>query len=365
MTQDTAISATQTSFGNATFYVESYEFDTGRRVARLEFPNRDLPYTEDLGKKTHEFSLHGFVIGDDCRAKRDAVLFECERKGPLKLIDPYLGTQLVHCISCRVSESTSELRSAHFSLIFLKAAESPAIQIRENPKESYILQTKKLSVSAMNRLSQQFSVLGESQAVINSAIKQIDSISRNISESFFPLILDDPDSLINQLNSLNNSAKNLVRKPEDLGRSIINILSKLGISKDFDSELIFHKHVTLVESYGERVTVKTPIEVSPESANSKALNLFMATVTFTSTATLALLIDFESIDQALGIRNILLERADQLLNLTPDDESYDDILKFKAQLIKTIPSQSQHLKKLNGVTLSKDYSSLVLAYELY
>jgi prophage DNA circulation protein len=60
-----------------------------------------------------------------------------------------------------------------------------------------------------------------------------------------------------------------------------------------------------------------------------------------------------------------LERADQLLNLTPDDESYDDILKFKAQLIKTIPSQSQHLKKLNGVTLSKDYSSLVLAYELY
>jgi prophage DNA circulation protein len=62
------------SFRGAGFLVEGHDGEVGRRLAVHEYPERDLPYAEDLGRKARVFKITGLVIGPDYMAQRDALL---------------------------------------------------------------------------------------------------------------------------------------------------------------------------------------------------------------------------------------------------------------------------------------------------
>ena len=50
------------SFRNAPFFCESNSRDNGRRIIVHEFPKKDLPYAEDMGRKAKTFSIRAFCI---------------------------------------------------------------------------------------------------------------------------------------------------------------------------------------------------------------------------------------------------------------------------------------------------------------
>ncbi|ABP60333.1 DNA circulation family protein [Enterobacter sp. 638] len=54
------------SFRGVPFKVKSEGASIGRRVETHEYPNRDKPYTEDLGKVTFRPDITAYIIGDDC-----------------------------------------------------------------------------------------------------------------------------------------------------------------------------------------------------------------------------------------------------------------------------------------------------------
>ncbi|EPY2517038.1 DNA circularization N-terminal domain-containing protein [Escherichia coli] len=62
------------SFRGVPFKVEEESAGTGRRVETHEYPNRDKPYTEDLGKITFRPSITAYVVGDDCFDQRDRLI---------------------------------------------------------------------------------------------------------------------------------------------------------------------------------------------------------------------------------------------------------------------------------------------------
>ena len=49
-------------FDGCPFYVEASSRDSGRRTVVWEFPKRDTPYTEDMGRKAVEFTVRGYCI---------------------------------------------------------------------------------------------------------------------------------------------------------------------------------------------------------------------------------------------------------------------------------------------------------------
>ncbi|STG44807.1 Tail/DNA circulation protein [Escherichia coli] len=59
-------------FAACAFKVEEESAGTGRRVETHEYPNRDKPYTEDLGKITFRPSITAYVVGDDCFDQRES-----------------------------------------------------------------------------------------------------------------------------------------------------------------------------------------------------------------------------------------------------------------------------------------------------
>lgn len=99
----------QASFRGVPFYVTSDDTLTGRRIQTHEFPNRDIPFQEDLGQKAVEFKVKAYIYGANVESWKDTLLTACADKRPAVLILPYMDETAVVCHSIGVSRSVEKL----------------------------------------------------------------------------------------------------------------------------------------------------------------------------------------------------------------------------------------------------------------
>jgi prophage DNA circulation protein len=86
----------QAWFRGAIFYVDADARAGGRRVALHQYPKRNIPYAEDMGRTANNFSVQGFLIGPNYLDDRDILIACLEQDGPglLRLPMPYQGSDV-------------------------------------------------------------------------------------------------------------------------------------------------------------------------------------------------------------------------------------------------------------------------------
>ena len=100
------------SFRGAGFSVNGTDAPiAGRRVAVHEYPGRDEPFVEDLGRRTKRWEIEAFVVGDDYAIARDRLIEECDMPGAGELVHPYLGSLQVGVHG--VQPDGADARGAH------------------------------------------------------------------------------------------------------------------------------------------------------------------------------------------------------------------------------------------------------------
>lgn len=109
------------SFRGAAFEVADTDGETGRRLAVNEYPSRDEPFVEDLGRKARRFTVTGYVIGPDYMDRLEAVLRAAEADGPGTLVHFFRGELQVHCEALRYAESQNEGGMARLTFTFVEA----------------------------------------------------------------------------------------------------------------------------------------------------------------------------------------------------------------------------------------------------
>jgi prophage DNA circulation protein len=96
---------TDASFREAVFqfHVDSGGKAGGRRIASHEFPKRNIPYSEDMGRKMRKWTVQGYIIispgNTDYIPRRDALVRALEADGPGWLKLPTFEPELVMCES--------------------------------------------------------------------------------------------------------------------------------------------------------------------------------------------------------------------------------------------------------------------------
>nr|DAO40637.1 MAG TPA: DNA circularization protein [Caudoviricetes sp.] len=112
------------SFRGVPFSVEDDESSFGRRVQVHEYPNRDKPFTEDLGRATRRISINAYLIGDGYADQRDKLIAAIETAGPGTLVHPFYG-EMQGSIDgqVRVIHSSSEGRMCRVSFQFVESGE--------------------------------------------------------------------------------------------------------------------------------------------------------------------------------------------------------------------------------------------------
>ena len=106
------------TFRGVGFFVATADSSHGRRQAVHETAQRDVPYTEDLGRKSREFSITGYLLGKEYDVAREDLIKVCEQAGPGVLVHPYRGELMVVCRGLTVSESSDEGGKCTISMTF-------------------------------------------------------------------------------------------------------------------------------------------------------------------------------------------------------------------------------------------------------
>jgi len=125
----------QASFKLAAFHVESQGRTSGRRAVLHEYPKRDVPYAEDMGRAAVNYQITGYVIQrwgnvpignmpNDYDMARDLLIQALESNGPGTLVDPYnnaIGPMSFQCQRYTLTESREHGGYAQFEMMFVEA----------------------------------------------------------------------------------------------------------------------------------------------------------------------------------------------------------------------------------------------------
>jgi len=68
-------------FRGVDFHMENAVFAGGRRIAVHEYPKRDTPYGEDLGRRARRLQIVGYIVGTDYHQRRDLLKDALEIEG--------------------------------------------------------------------------------------------------------------------------------------------------------------------------------------------------------------------------------------------------------------------------------------------
>jgi prophage DNA circulation protein len=126
------------SFRNAPFFCEANSRDNGRRIVQHEFPKKELPYAEDMGRRAKTFTIRAYCITHpftqqgpfldglynvDYRVTRDALVTALEQAGPGTLVFSTRPSENVVVTRYRLSEEerfggycTFDIEFAEFGL---------------------------------------------------------------------------------------------------------------------------------------------------------------------------------------------------------------------------------------------------------
>jgi len=123
------------NFDGALFHVEAGSRESGRRIVTHEFPKKDLPYSEDMGRRAIEFSVRGYLIQyvadanalytRDYTTPRDALIDRLERGGSGTLQLPFQRPLVVVCTRYRMSEEERMGGYVSFDMTFVELGAPP------------------------------------------------------------------------------------------------------------------------------------------------------------------------------------------------------------------------------------------------
>jgi prophage DNA circulation protein len=123
------------SFKGAYFHVEQQGRSSGRRTVVHEYPKRDTPYSEDMGRHAIRYQMTGYVIEMDRRNElnyqvaKNRLIRALESEDAGQLRDPYMpatehlefAALLFMCERYTVTETRERGGYAQFEMMFVEA----------------------------------------------------------------------------------------------------------------------------------------------------------------------------------------------------------------------------------------------------
>lgn len=112
------------SFRGVTFSVTDSSLTIGRRVHVFEYPQRDKPFVEDLGKSAREITLTAVFAGPEYITGMNRLLEAMEQEGAGVLVHPMLGSMTVTPkATTKVTYSTTKLGFSSAELVFVESGD--------------------------------------------------------------------------------------------------------------------------------------------------------------------------------------------------------------------------------------------------
>lgn len=367
------------SFRGVPFFTKSTSSEQGRRSAVHEYPGRDVPFVEDMGRKGRGFTLEAYVIGPDYMVARDALITALEKPGAGELIHPYRGTLNVALTApARISESADEGGMARFSLTFTESGNNAQPVVRPDTPAlvSNAADTANAAVNA--DFGKSFNIAGMADFVATNAASMANAALNSISTVASYSQTGPLAELLNSATTISNSLSILMRTPQMLADSIqgqlygLSALAQNPLDAYNDLQSFFGASATPIAA--PYVPVTTPSRIQ-QSINQTAILDLVRRTAIVESARASSQVTFSSYNDAQATLAVLSTALDTELasnTLTPigqyvplNDDVYDALLELRVAVVRDISTRGANLAKLTTTTLPRTMPALVAAYRIY
>jgi prophage DNA circulation protein len=355
------------SFRGVPFACDQAQQTGGRRAVVHEFPFRDEPYSEDLGRKRRGFPIEAFVIGEDYFQARDALIEALETAGSGELIHPYRGSQNVQVLDYTLTETTQEGRIARFQIQFAEAGQPAFPFAATDSKNGALEAAQDLFEKAQKVFEDKFSVFRQAGFVVTAAQEKVQKVADVIAGSDKGLARANQD--IAEFNfaarKLQTTIQSLVNAPNTLSSRIMQTLGLLQGASDAPGEIF--NTMKKVFSFGKDDKIQTVVTPSRirQNQNQAAVNSFTQQVYIGNAAQVAMDIEYQSTEQALEVRDTLTDALDEQIEAADDDDLYQSLYRLKTAVRKALPVEELDLARTVELNLRDSKPSLVVAYDFY
>ncbi|WP_282412248.1 DNA circularization N-terminal domain-containing protein [Pseudomonas sp. PS01299] len=379
------------SFRGISFLIPQASVPVGMKGQLHEFPQRDTPYFEQLGKQSQVHKMTAWVIGDDCFERRDKLIEALNTPGGGELVHPWLGKMQVKAGECEMSHDRVGGGMVIFDLTFYPDAPLKTPAARVNTQAQVVKSSESLLTSSLNRYKTAMATVNKARLGLLQMRNSLSNVFSVIQQQFAPFLsvftdvtgfaqslMNSPGTLSSLFSSYFSSFSGFdffgsssgggsglgyqgaVAEASQQAESVssINTVSPLGGTDTVtasqatanlvqDSVLV---QIGLIVSEMPVATQPESIELMP-SVDQQALQPIVRP-------------DVPVADDVIELRDNLNEAIHEA-SLKADPEHYLVLNSFRQSVVKHLTAVAQSGVRLVDITPPETLSALVLAYRRF
>ena len=215
------------SFRGVGFWIDQAKTPVGRKGQLHEYPQRDLPYFEDLGQQAKIHDITAFIVGADCLEQRDKLLKALEA-GSGELVHPWLGRLQVKVGECDMTHTRQDGGLVTFALKFYPDKPLPFPTATVSTQKVLLTKADTLLGSAVARFEQAMTLIKAARIGIANLRNSLSGVYEVIKEQLKPLI-----EQYRQITELVKAVKEL---PKEVAAEFKGLLGDIKELKAFAKE---------------------------------------------------------------------------------------------------------------------------------
>lgn len=343
------------------------EGNFGRRGVVHEYPLRDKPWVEDLGRRARTMTLTVVMVGADYMTRRDEMLRAIESPGAANLTHPWYGEMTVFVTDCRLAESTAQGGMATFTLSLVEAGENEFPSARASTPDQVAAAAEPAKAAQKSAFAQALDTIGRPDHVaaavrdaVTGALDKVKAAAGMVKAELAPLA-----ELQRQVDEAKATLVATVKAPlalADLVTGAIEQLVRAVAPAPQDS-------LAVAKTLWQFGAVALPLDGltfndALAATNTVQVGQLVRMAALAEGARAAAEVDFDSFDSAKALRDSYCDAADALL-LALDDAPFDALRTLRAAVVADISARGADLARLKRYTPARTLPALVLANALY
>lgn len=361
------------SFRSIAFGVRDINTTMGRRTVLHEYPLRNEPYAEDLGRKAREYTINAFVMNPDDYTQSQQLASALEDYDtPGTLVHPTLGAIQVIPKECTHIYSATEGGIEYFTVVFVETLGNQLPSIGIDTQSFARNRANQLLTDSAGFFASNFQVSGYADFIAASAISNLNSFARKFRGliNFGSARNGNPaqySRLIASLNDFASDIPELVFDPQELADRLNQL------NKDFNASFVANLTLAMLIQarlweYGDDfgvILATTNLRAIEGNNQNLIIYLVKASVIAEMVRNVSQM-TFASEEDAVQIRDSVDEKGWELLEELADnfeDDIYTSLLTTLNSMIQDVKNRTDSAANIRTYLTGDKLPMLRLAYE--
>lgn len=360
------------SFRGVPFHTVDAEIRVGRRNQVNEYPQRDLPYVDDLGRKGRRYAVELYVIGDDYLADRDALIEALEAGGSGELIHPRYGALKVSVEGdASIKERPDNGGIARINVTFVEDTSNTFPAAQADTVSEVEVTTNAADEASEAAFAEEFSVEGISLLATEAIAGLTSTVGGLLDMARQATSVEGLADIVRGVAGLTGNLAALIRTPVVLVQRLRSIYAQLvqelkrPLSAFAELQHVFLGNtrsaaVALSGSSRARSLANDTARADLQRRLSLTNQARVLAVAITSTAVVA------TSDQATALRDALVAQIDTELEVNdPPAAVASALTAVRAAVVRDVAARSELLQSRSTFTPMAVLPAVVLAHRVY